>query len=76
MGARAPTPVSEEGVSISYWVVGGEYKTTRFREIVEGRQEERYGPFPTYKAALEEWQSGAWSSVDDCHTRYRVVRDE
>jgi len=56
-----------------FWVVGGEYTDTHFHETVGGN-EEWIGPFDDYKAAKAEWAKHAWSSVDDCHTRYRIER--
>jgi hypothetical protein len=54
-----------------FWVVGGEYRDTNFQEAVRG-SEEWYGPFKTYEAARQEWARHAWSTVDDCHMRYRI----
>jgi hypothetical protein len=54
-----------------YFVVGGEYTDTHFRETVGGN-EEWYGPFETYEMAREEWAKHAWQSVDHCTIRYRI----
>lgn len=54
-----------------YFVVGGEYTDTHFRETVGGN-EEWYGPFETYELAREEWAKHAWQSVDHCTIRYRI----
>jgi len=59
-----------------YWVVGGEYASTDFKEIAAGRAEELVGPFATYEAAYEEWQRRAWQYVDNCHVRYRIIGDK
>lgn len=59
-----------------FWVVGGEYRNTRFEEFAEGRKEERYGPFASYADAEREWQSRSWAAVDSCTVRYRIVEDE
>jgi hypothetical protein len=56
-----------------FWVVGGEYRDTRFRSTVHG-DEEWYGPYPTYEEAREAWAQHAWQTVDDAHTRYRIER--
>ena len=54
-----------------YFVVGGEYKDTHFRETVGG-DEEWFGPFSTYDQAREEWSKHAWQTVDHCSVRYRI----
>ena len=56
---------------MQYYVVGGEYRDTCFREPVGGN-EEWFGPFTDYEAAKEEWAKHAWQSVDHCTTRYRI----
>jgi|TARA_R100001224_G_scaffold63007_1_gene37704 hypothetical protein len=55
-----------------YWVVGGEYETTDFEKPVGG-EEERHGPFATFKDAEKAWSKLAWQHVDNCNCRYRVV---
>lgn len=59
-----------------YWVVGGEYTSTKFETIAGGGREELIGPFASYKDARREWGRRAWATVDDCHVRYRIVEDE
>ncbi len=56
-----------------FWVVGGQYHDTNFREAVKGH-ESWYGPFETYEAAREEWARHAWNTVDDAHMRFRIER--
>ena len=56
-----------------YWVVGGEYKDSSFRELVPGKTEERQGPFATYEEAHKVWAARAWATVDDALMRFRVV---
>lgn len=58
-----------------YWVVGGEYKTTRFEELVDGATEERHGPFPTLEAARAKWAERAMATVDNAHIRFRIEKD-
>jgi hypothetical protein len=60
----------------AFWVVGGEYRNTRFDAFAEGRKEERYGPFPSYDAARRDWQQRSWAMVDNCNVRYRILEDE
>ncbi len=59
-----------------YWVVGGEYKTTRFEVLVDPTKEERYGPFPTREAARAKWAERAMATVDNAHVRYRIEKDD
>ena len=40
---------------MSYWVVGGIYKDTSFKELKNGHDLERYGPFNNYNEAKKEW---------------------
>lgn len=54
-----------------FWVVGGEYKDTRFQDAISGT-EEWFGPFTNYDDAVEEWAKHAWQSVDHCTVRYRI----
>lgn len=56
----------------SYWVVGGEYTDTGFEEMAAGIEEERYGPFNSYKEAQALWQQLSWRHIDDAHVRYRI----
>ncbi len=58
-----------------YWVVGGLYSSTDFRELASGAREQRFGPYDSYEEALAEWQARAWQSVDNCHARYRIVEE-
>lgn len=66
--ALAPSPKR-------FWVVGGDYLDTGFRDLAPGTSEERIGPFETYEKAHEAWQAKAWSTVDSCTRRYRIVEE-
>lgn len=57
----------------AYWVVGGEYTDTSFKEIAPGKREERYGPFATYREAYAAWSARARATIDDATVRYRIV---
>jgi Domain of unknown function (DUF4170) len=59
-----------------WWVVGGEYESTRFELLAPGKTEERYGPFDAYEAAHRKWAERAWATVDDAHARFRIVRED
>jgi hypothetical protein len=58
-----------------YWVIGGEYASTAFKQIAGGRAEERIGPFESYEAARAAWQARAWASVDNALIRYRIEEE-
>lgn len=70
--AHARYRIEEEGALPGYWVVGGHYKDTHFREPVDPAGESWSGPFATYEAAKAEWARLAWLSVDDALARYRI----
>tara|TARA_X000000950_G_C13754688_1_gene594212 strand:- start:594 stop:773 length:180 start_codon:yes stop_codon:yes gene_type:complete len=59
---------------MSFWVVGGYYQNTRFEEIKEGYNLERYGPFDTYDDAKVHWEQHSWKNVDNCYIRYTIVK--
>lgn len=58
-----------------FWVVGGDYLDTHFKEVVAGTTEERYGPYTDYREAHSQWQAKAWQTVDSCTKRYRIVEE-
>lgn len=58
-----------------FWVIGGHYRDTRFRDLAEGHSEERHGPFERYEDAQAEWQRLSWADVDICNVRYRIVEE-
>lgn len=60
---------------MGYWVVGGEYADTNFREVAPGKTEERYGPFESYAAAHRKWAERAFATIDDAHTRFRIIQE-
>ena len=65
--------IEEEGAT-AYWVVGGSYTDTTFKETVGGAPEERIGPFAGYDEAFDTWRARAMATVDDAHARYRIER--
>jgi len=66
--------IEEEGDQLPYWVVGGSYTDTSFRQIADPAGEAWYGPFASYRAAEAEWRRLAWSTVDDALARFRIER--
>ena len=49
-----------------YFVSGGVFKDTKFKEVVLGTYE-YYGTFTTYKEAYDIWKAKSWINVDNCH---------
>jgi len=56
-----------------FWVVGGEFTDTSFKQLAPGKMLERHGPYASYKEAYKVWQERAWKTVDDCNYRFRVL---
>ena len=59
-----------------FFVVGGEYRTTDFKDLADGAELEEYGPFHTYEAARKEWQARNMAKIDNAMVRYRIVEAE
>lgn len=62
-------------MSSQFWVIGGEYADSAFKQLVDGADEERFGPFKAYREAYDLWQSRAWATVDNCAKRFRIVEE-
>lgn len=58
-----------------FWVVGGEYESTAFKNLAEGATEVREGPFDDYDKALKEWQRLAWETVDNCNAHFHIEEE-
>ena len=58
-----------------YWVTGGEYASTDFREMAKGANPQKFGPFKTYEEARAAWLAHSFASVDNCHVRYTIEQD-
>jgi len=58
-----------------FYVVGGEYVDTTFREIAPGHTEQRMGPF-TQQEALNIWRGLTGKTVDNALVRYFVRQEE
>lgn len=57
-----------------YWVVGGEYRDTRFEELRDGTSE-LYGPYASYETARARWQAAAEATRCNAHMRYTIARE-
>ena len=60
---------------MTYWVIGGEYTDTDFKKVATGKTEERLGPYTSFKEARNAWATRAFSTIDHCLIRYRIVED-
>jgi len=72
-GASRYLPHRDDGVSMAYWVMGGEYEDARFERLRAA--EERYGPFADFAAARREWQGRTMATIDNALVRYLIVED-
>lgn len=59
-------------MSEQYWVIGGEYTDTEFRTLVDGKEEERHGPYETHEAARAAWAGLSMAHVDNAFVKYRI----
>mgnify|MGYP001307750456 FL=1 len=58
---------------MSYFVVGGIYKNTSFKEFDDDYKKEKYGPFKNYEDAKKLWEKISWENVDNCNARYIIL---
>jgi hypothetical protein len=58
-----------------FWVIGGEYASTRFDEPAAPGAEQRHGPFASYEDAKAEWARRSWANVDNAHARFRIEEE-
>ena len=55
-----------------FYVIGGEYKTTEFKQLTTNASAVCEGPFDSYEAAVKCWQSHAWASVDNALAHFHI----
>ena len=55
-----------------YYVVGGEYSDTTFRDLTKPAPVS--GPFDDYYAAYEAWRARAMETVDQAYARFHIVQ--
>jgi len=55
-----------------YWVIGGEYRDTSFRELTEPPAE-AVGPFADYDQALTVWRERSLATLPQAHVRYTIA---
>jgi hypothetical protein len=69
------TQTARSSIMSGFWVVGGEYRDTQFKNFADGHDEERFGPYGSYAEAEVEWKRRSWAAVDNCYVRYRIVEE-
>jgi hypothetical protein len=57
-----------------YWVVGGEYRTLEFDEIVNGSQR-LIGPFVERTAAERSWRDVSEQHRSHCTVRFTIAEE-
>ena len=57
---------------MAYYVVGGEYRDTTFRELIKPAPVR--GPFESYVEAYEAWRARARETVDQAYARFQIVQ--
>lgn len=62
------------GKSNRFWVVGGEYKDTRFNEVKDGTSQV-FGPFDSYEKARAKWQAAVESTRSNAYMRFTIARE-
>ena len=55
-----------------FWVIGGEFRDTTFREIVNGPVE-AFGPFMSYDTALRLWRERSQATRPLAHVSYTIA---
>jgi hypothetical protein len=55
-----------------YWVIGGEYRDTSFRELTKPPAE-AVGPFTDYDRALTVWRERSLATLPQAHVRYTIT---
>jgi len=59
-------------VQKSYMVIGGEYTDTDFQTLVNDTWRE-FGPFATYREAVDKWREMSWRYIDFCMYRFHIA---
>lgn len=58
--------------AVAYYVVGGEYSDTTFRNLVKPAPVS--GPFEHYIDAFEAWRASSMETVDQAYARFQIVQ--
>jgi hypothetical protein len=57
-----------------FWVIGGEFRTVRFDELVDGT-ERLYGPFADRGEAEQTWRDVSERHRAQCNVRFAIVEE-
>lgn len=57
-------------MTVTFYVIGGEYADTNFSTLLPGTQLESYGPFATEREAKVRWRELTGKTVDNAMIRY------
>jgi len=57
-----------------FWVLGGEYKSLGFEELVGGT-EKLFGPFAARNEAESTWREMSERHRSQCNVRFTIVED-
>lgn len=72
---RYVVKADEELSGKQYFVVGGEYKSTDFTEVADGKELEVYGPFERQQA-MDFWRGITSQTVDSALHRYDILGED
>lgn len=61
-------------MSRRFWVIGGEYKTVQFDQMVDGT-ERLFGPFVDRGEAESTWRMQSERHRSQCCTRFSIVEE-
>ena len=57
-----------------FWIVGGEYRSLDFNEIIDGTQR-LLGPFDQHDVAQRNWRELSEEHRSNCTARFTIVRE-
>jgi hypothetical protein len=57
-----------------YWVVGGEFRSLNFHQLVHGTAQVE-GPFPSRKEAENAWRTLSEKNRHRCNVRFSIVEE-
>jgi hypothetical protein len=64
----------EDAMTQRFWVVGGEFRSLHFDQLVAGT-EQLLGPFPDQGEAEQEWRKVSERHRHVCAVRFAIVRE-
>jgi hypothetical protein len=57
-----------------YWVIGGEFRSTQFDELLDGSARV-FGPFDSQSTAERVWRDNSEQYRSSCCTRFTIVQE-